>query len=119
MPPNARRDAPEHWRADAHGRELLKLDIPPDAARERRFEVSCSLQVRAREGAEATHGLTVLVDGAQQWARRVPTHPGGADSLDVRFSRTVPVGKPLRLVAQAQLRDAVALQLQIVAEEVS
>lgn len=119
MLPPVRREAPEHWSAEAHGRELLKLDIPPDGVRERRFEVSCSLQVRASEGGDATHGLTVLVDGAQQWARRVPTHAGGADSLDVRFSRTVPVGRPLRLVAQAQLRNAVPVQLQIVAEELS
>lgn len=117
MLPPPRRTTPERWVAETEGRSLLKLDIPPDAARTRSFEISCSLQVRAREAHDAWHGLKVLVDGAQQWARRVPTHESGRDSLDVRFRRTVEPGQPLRLSVQAELHRAAPVTLQLVAEE--
>lgn len=116
LPPN-RRNAPERWSAESEGRELLKLDIPPDAVRDRTFEISCSLQVQARDAGEAWHGLKVLVDGAQEWARRVPTHADGRDSLDVRFRKTVPAGRPLRLAVRTELHRAAPVSLQLMAEE--
>ncbi|MCR5865748.1 MAG: hypothetical protein ACK4PH_29300 [Aquincola tertiaricarbonis] len=116
LPPSSR-TTPERWVAETRGRGLLKLDIPPDAARTRTFEISCSLQVQARDGGQAWHGMKVLVDGAQQWARRVPTHEGGRDSLDVRFRKTVEPGRPLRLSVQTELHQAAPLALQVVAEE--
>lgn len=117
MLPSPSRTTPERWVAETQGRGLLKLDIPPDAARTRTFEISCSLQVQAGEGQDAWHGLKVLVDGAQQWARRVPTHESGRDSLDVRFRRMVEPGQPLRLSVQAELHRAAPVTLQLVAEE--
>jgi hypothetical protein len=51
----------------------------------------------------------VLVDGAHEWSRQVPTDAGGRDSLDVRFRRTVPVGQPLRLTAIAEVDGALPL----------
>ncbi|MEF7614994.1 hypothetical protein V4F39_13815 [Aquincola sp. MAHUQ-54] len=103
--------------AETRGRETLRLDIPPDALRDRTFEISCSLQVAAKGAEGAWHALKVLVDGAQEWARRVPTHADGRDSLDVRFRKTVPAGRPLRLSALGELHRAAAVSLQLVAEE--
>lgn len=117
MLPPPSRTTPERWAAETQGRGLLKLDIPPDAVRTRTFEISCSLQVQARGTADAWHGMKVLVDGAQQWARRVPTHESGRDSLDVRFRKTVEPGRPLRLSVQTELHQAAPLTLQLVAEE--
>ena len=110
----------EHWSVDAGDGDVAHLDIPPDAQRERSFEISCSLVVAQRGGDDddpAWHALKVLVDGAQQWSRRAATHPGPRDSLDLQFRRVVPSGQPLRLTAIAQVHRAARLRLTIVAEE--
>src|SRR6218665_4159642 len=91
---------PERWSADAGAGDVARLDIPPDAHRDRTFEIACSFVVAYRgDDVSAWHELRVLANGAQEWQRRVPTHPGGRDSLDMRFRRTVPLGEPLRLGA--------------------
>ena len=66
---------------------------------------------------DATHALRVLVDGALEWSRSAPTHAGGADSLDLRFARSVPAGRPLRLSAACELRGAQRVRLSIDADE--
>ena len=107
---------PEHWSVEA--RDLVaRLDIPPHATRERRFEVYCSFRVAHPGAGAASHALRVLVDGAHEWSRQVPTDAGGRDSLDVRFRRTVPVGQPLRLTAIAEVDRALPLGLSISADE--
>ena len=109
---------PEQWSADAGEGDVVTLLIPPHAQRERSFEVFCRLEVSNRSGhADATHGLRVLVDGALEWARSVPTDPGSTDSLDYRLRRTVPVGQALRLTAKAEVRRAVRNGLTITARE--
>ena len=108
----------EHWLVREEEREVALLDIPPHAERERQFEVSCSLEVRPRAGQpEAWHALRVLVDGALQWQRQVPTHPEGSDSLDVRFVKRVPVGQPLRLLAIGEVQGAIRQRITLQAEE--
>ena len=106
----------EHWAGDAGDADVAQLDIPPHASRERRFEIFCSFSVAHRSGGEASHGLRVLINGAQEWARRVGTHPG-TDSLDVRLRRTVPVGEPLRLTARTEVHGARRLRLTLTADE--
>ncbi|MGK2897193.1 MAG: hypothetical protein ACSLE9_00700 [Burkholderiaceae bacterium] len=66
---------PERWSADAGHRDVVKLDIPADALRERRFEFFCRLAVRGARS-DANPGMRVLVDGALEWSRSVPTDPG-------------------------------------------
>ena len=79
---------PEHWSASAGTRDVARLDIPPDAHRDRTFEVFVSLAVHNRaERPGATHALRVLVNGALEWQRTVPTHPGPGDTLDLRLKR--------------------------------
>ncbi len=115
MPGDARR---EHWSADAGERDVAVLAIPPHAQRERSFEIFCRLEVANRGGhADATHGLRVLVDGALEWSRSVPTHAGGNDSLDLRLRRTVPAGQSLRVTASAETKRSTRLLLKITAEE--
>ncbi len=107
---------PERWAAEARG-EIAHLDIPADAGRERSFEIYCSFTVMHRDAGAASHGLRVLVDGAHEWARRVPTHNGDRDLLDVRFRRTVPPGRALRISAIGEAEGAAPLGLSITAEE--
>ena len=97
---------------------MARLDIPADGLRERTFEIYCRLVVSNRAGrTDATHAMRVLVDGALEWSRRVPTQIDGHDSLDLRLRRTVPVGRPLRLTAQCELHGAVRVSLSISADE--
>ena len=97
---------------------MATLVIPPHAQRERSFEIFCRLEVANRAGhADATHGLRVLVNGALEWSRSVPTHAGRADSLDYRLRRTVPAGQALRLTAKAEVHRAARLGLTITAQE--
>ena len=115
-PPAARRA--ERWRADSGTRDVVKLDIPADAQRERTFEIDVRLLVANKAGrGDATHALRVLVDGALEWSRSAPTHRDGADSLDLRLRRVVPVGRPLRLSASCELKGAQRTRLSISAEE--
>lgn len=107
----------ERWAVETDRDDVARLDIPPHSSRERSFEISCSLRVAHPGSGSAWHALRVLVDGAQEWSRRVPTDAGGRDTLDVRFRRIVPAGRPLRLSAIADVDRAIPLGLSISAEE--
>ena len=108
----------EHWSADSGHRDVVKLDIPADAQRERRFEIFVRLVVANKTGRrDATHAVRVHVDGALEWSRSAPTHADGHDCLDLRLSRSVPIGRPLRLSASCELRGAQRVRLSISADE--
>ena len=114
----ARTPLAEHWSADAGDRDVARLDIPADALRERTFELFCHLVVANKAGRnDATHAMRVLVNGALEWARSVPTQSEGQDSLDLRLRRTVPAGQPLRVTATCELRGAQRVSLTISADE--
>lgn len=113
---------PEHWETDAGDASVALLDIPPDALRERSFEVFCSLSVArvgpgSGEDDTAWHQLQVLVNGAHEWQRREATHEGSRDSLDYRFRRRVPAGQPLRVSVASTLHRARRLSLRVTADE--
>jgi hypothetical protein len=109
---------PERWSATSGHRDVVKLDIPADALRERTFEIFIHLVVANKAGrTDATHGMRVLVDGALEWSRRVPTLIDGQDSLELRLRRTVSVGRALRLSATCELRGSQRVSLVIEAEE--
>lgn len=108
----------EHWTIDAGAGDVATLEIPPDAKRDRRFEIDCRFVVRAGADGEAWHAMRVYVDGAQEWSRRIATERGaGSDSLDVHFARELPAGRALRIVAATDLRGAQRVSLRIDAEE--
>ena len=109
---------PERWSADSGHRDVVKLDIPADAQRERRFEIFVRLVVANKAARkDATHAMRVLVDGALEWSRKAPTHAEGSDSLDLRLRRVVPVGRALRLSATCELQGSQRVGLTISAEE--
>jgi len=108
---------PERWRLDAGDRAIARLDVPPHATRERVFEIDVRFVVKAGAGREPQHGLRVLVDGAEQWARRIATARDGEDSLEWRQRRRVPVGQPLRIQALTEVRSALRLRLLVSAVE--
>lgn len=99
---------------------MARLRIPPDAQRERSFELSCRFVVGlpAPAPAAAWHALHVFVDGSLEWSRRIPTsNPGHTDSLDVQFRRRVPVGRGLDIVARTEVGGARRVRLLIEADE--
>lgn len=110
---------PERWRLDAGEQPDALLTIPADARRERRFEISVTMSVRARPGARAPwHELRVLADGELQWSRRIGTDAdSGYDGLDYRFRHSVPVARELRVQALVECEGAERLRLVIEAEE--
>ena len=112
--------APERWQRDVGDAAEALLVIPADARRERRFEISISLQVRCPlELHGAWHELQVLADGSQLWRRRISSsNAGSSDSLDYRYSRSVPVGQTLKLLARSAVRGVVRQRLLIEADEV-
>jgi hypothetical protein len=108
---------PERWHRDAGTSDVAVLAIPPDAHRDRRFEISCRFVV-ARTGDAAEHGMRVEVNGALEWTRRLPTeNPGHTDSIDYRFRREVPAGQALRVVVKTQVKQARRVALSVEAEE--
>ena len=109
--------APERWSIDVGSGDVAHLDIPAHATRQRTFEIDCRLVVMHRDAGPASHAMRVLVDGAQEWARRVTTHNGAHDSLDLRLRRQVAVGRPLRITAITEADGASRLALSISAEE--
>jgi len=115
---------PEHWHTDAGDAPRAVLTIPPDARRVRRFEISCSMSVRLRAPQAGTppaawHELTLYADGSQLWRRRVPTqNPGDWDGLDYRCTRSVGVGRSLRIEASVATQGAHRWKLRIEAQEV-
>ncbi|MCW7539778.1 hypothetical protein OOT46_18245 [Aquabacterium sp. A7-Y] len=118
--PSAGSSGHERWSAEAGPRDVATLIIPPDAQRDRRFEIACRFVVARKAGAgdPAWHSLRSDVDGALEWSRQVPTeNPGSTDSLDYRFRRTVPSGQPLRITAKTAVRGAERHELLIEAEE--
>ncbi len=109
---------PEKWSAGSGDRNVVRLDIPADALRERCFEIFVQLVVRSRAGRDdANHALRVLVDGALEWQRSAATHADGGDSLDLRLRRVVPAGRPLRLSATCELSSSQRVSLTITADE--
>jgi hypothetical protein len=111
-------DRPEHWSVEAGTRDVARLDIPPDALHDRRFEIFCSFVVSNKVGRDdAWHELRVLVDGALEWSRRAATHGGANDSLELRLHRLVPAGRALRLNAITALSGAHRVSLRITADE--
>lgn len=112
--------APERWQSEVGDAAVARLEIPADAARERVFEISILMRVRARDDArQPWHEMRVLADGELQWSRRCATlQPAEYDSLDYRFQRRIAVGRALRLQVHCDCSGAQRLQTRIEAEQV-
>ncbi len=112
--------APERWSIQAADATTATLSIPADARRERRFEIACAVTVNVpADAASPWLQVTVQANGAQQWRRRAPAHnPGAWDSLDYRFSRSVPVGQTLRISVSVAGQGVRRRSLTIEADEI-
>ena len=110
---------PERWVLDAGDAAEAVLTIPPDAQRERLFDIACALTVRCGDDLDgAWHEMAVLANGARQWQRRIASsNPGSVDGLDVHFRRSVPVGEALRLVVRVAGQGVRPQRLLIEADE--
>jgi hypothetical protein len=111
--------SPEHWSIDAGSAEVALLTIPASLGCDRVFEIDVRFAVRsAADAVDAWHALTVELNGAREWSRRIPTsNPGQSDSLDFHCRRLVPEGQALRIRAVAQVDQALRLRLRIDAEQ--
>ncbi|MDE1929271.1 MAG: hypothetical protein KGL18_17830 [Burkholderiales bacterium] len=112
---------PERWVLSAGDAATATLTIPADARRERRFEIACAVTVALPAGAPggAWHQMTVQADGTEQWQRRIASaNPGAWDGLDYRFSRSVAVGRALRVTVAVACQGARRRSLVIEADEV-
>jgi len=115
--PEAPRRA-ERWTIDLEGADVATLDIPASAHHRRIFEIDVRFVVRAPGiSCDAWHALTVEVNGAREWTRRISTHGGGSDSLDFHCRRELMPGQALRVRALTQVGSAQRLRLTIEAEE--
>ena len=111
---------PERWSTQAADAATATLTIPADARRERRFEIACAVTVNVpADSAAPWLQMTVQANGTQQWRRRSPAHNLGAwDSLDYRFSRSVPVGQTLRISVSVAGQGVRRRSLTIEADEI-
>jgi hypothetical protein len=120
-PPRPAGDAPERWAVDVGAADLAALHIPADAWRRRVFDIDVRFVVRATAAADGEApwlAMTVEIDGAREWSRRIDTDCLGAtDSLDYHCRRDVGVGQALRVRVLTQLSGAQRVRLRIEAEE--
>ncbi len=110
---------PERWSAHGGTADVLVLRIPPSSQRARVFEIDVRFVVRAGEAStNPWHAMTVEIDGARQWTRRISTsNPGHTDSLDYHCRCEADVGHPLRVRALTQVGGCSRVDLSIEAEE--
>lgn len=110
---------PERWASGPTADAVLRLEIPADLHREREFEISVAMSVRALDGAAAPwHELRIFANGQLEWSRRIPTATDQPyDGLDMRFRRRVEAQRRLSLLAEVNCGGARRLKLVIEAEE--
>lgn len=116
---NSAANRPERWAAQGGENAVLRLEIPPDLARERTFEISCSMTVRPNAGAHSPwHEMRVFAEGALEWSRRIATaQPSPYDGLEMRFRRTLAPGQRLMLLVESNGGGVRRLSLAIEADE--
>lgn len=116
----SRTASPERWQVHAGAADVTTLAIPPDLHRGRDFEIDCRFVVRvpAEPAASVWLQMRVLVNGHQEWERRIDAaNPGATDSLDLHLRRSAPPRQALKIVAQVRSQGVQRLHLDIEAEE--
>ena len=111
---------PERWVTETAHADIATLRIPASLSARRVFEIDVRLVVRAAIQAKTPPwlALTVEIDGAQQWSRRIDAAcPGASDSLDYHCRRELMPGQALRIRALSKLGGAARLALVIEAEQ--
>jgi hypothetical protein len=113
------RTAPaEHWRLDAGDADVAVLDVPAALQGERCFDVDLQFSVRTPERPGAWLEVTLELDGAREWTRRVEAAcPGQADTLDYHCRRRVPEGRALRIRALTRVGGGARRQRLLLAAQ--
>lgn len=110
---------PERWHVDAGDGDIAVLTVPPVLRRDRVFEVDLRFAVRTPAEPGAWLSVTLELDGAREWTRRIDAQcPGETDSLDFHCRRELPEGRALRIRAVTRVGGgARRLRLELSAEE--
>ena len=113
------RSRPEIWQLDAGDAAVAVLNVPAVLRRDRSFEIDLRFVVRTPEAAGAWLAVTLEIDGAREWRRRIDAScPGQTDTLDFHCRRRLPEGRALRIRAVTRVGGGARRQrLQLVAEE--
>ncbi len=111
---------PEHWRVDAGDADVAVLTVPAALQGERRFDIDLQFSVRTPERPGAWLEVTLELDGAREWSRRVDAAcPGQTDVLEYHCRRGVPEGRGLRIRAVTRVGGGARRQrLQLAAQRV-
>ncbi len=98
---------------------VAQLTIPGALNRTRVFDVDVQLwaQIPAA-GRPPELGLTLEIDGAQQWSRLIPaSNPGQTDSLEYHCQLVLEPGRDTRLRARARTNHCRLKELNLEAVE--
>lgn len=111
--------APESWVVRVEDSNVATLNIPGLLGRARTFDIDVQLQVRVPESGRACEmGLSLEIDGAQQWSRSAPgLTPGQVDGLDYHCRRVLEPEQQMRLRARAQVKGGGVVRLVLSAVE--
>lgn len=94
----------ETWRVDAGEADVALLRVPPVLRLDRVFEIDLRFVVRTPAQPGAWLEVTLELDGAREWSRRIDaTCLGQTDSLDFHCRRALPAGRDLRLRATTRV----------------
>lgn len=109
----------EYWKYDAGAESVASLVIPAALGRSRTFDLDATLLVSVRaDVSEASHELSVEVDGQRLWSRRIPSHnPGETDSLEYHCRLVVEADADCRVRAKASCKGSRVLSLVVEARE--
>jgi hypothetical protein len=113
-------EAPEIWQVVSRDAPVASLTIPGLLSRRRTFDIDVQLRVRVPADARSAQlGLSLEIDGSQQWSRRIPASlPGELETLDYHCRLVLEPEQQMRLRARAQIRGVTmdALTLSAVEE---
>ena len=109
----------ESWIVKVHDSNAALLTVPGLVARERTFDIDVQLRVRVpTDGRPSEFGLTLEIDGAQQWSRTVPgSTPGEIDTLDYHCRVVLETGRHMRLRARAKAKHCAVVSIELSALE--
>lgn len=109
---------PETWRLDAGDADVAVLTVPAVLRRDRCFEIDLRFVVRTPEATGAWLAVTLELDGAREWTRRIDAQcPGDTDSLDFHCRRVLPEGRALRIRAVTRVGGGARRQRLLLSAE--
>lgn len=108
LAPSDAAHAPESWQVTSYDTPVASLTVPGLLSRRRTFDIDVQLRVRVAADARSSQlGLSLEIDGSQQWSRRIPASlPGELETLDYHCRLVLEPEQQMRLRARAQIKGA-------------